>query len=33
MGLNKNSKNDLEGFKAYILVERNFSKMFFVHNR
>lgn len=26
MGLNKNSKNDLEGFKAYILVERNFSK-------
>ena len=26
MALNKNSKNDLEGFKAYILIERNFSK-------
>ena len=26
MGLNKNSKSDLEGFKSYILVERNFSK-------
>lgn len=26
MGLNKNSKIDLEGFKAYILVEKNFSK-------
>ena len=26
MGLNKNSKNDLEGFKAYILIERNFSE-------
>lgn len=26
MGLNKNSKNNLEGFKAYILVERNFSQ-------
>lgn len=26
MGLNKNSKIDLEGFKAYILVEKNFSQ-------
>ena len=26
MGLNKNSKSDLEGFKSYILIERNFSK-------
>lgn len=26
MGLNINSKNDLEGFKAYLLVEKNFSK-------
>ena len=26
MGLNKNSKNDLEGFRAYLLVEKNFSK-------
>lgn len=26
MALNKNSKNDLEGFKAYILIERNFSE-------
>ena len=25
MSLNENSKNDLEGFKSYILVERNFS--------
>ena len=26
MGLNANSKRDLENFKSYILVERNFSK-------
>lgn len=26
MGLSENSKNNLEGFRAYILVERNFSK-------
>lgn len=26
MGLNSDSKNDLEGFKAYILIERNFSE-------
>jgi len=26
MSLNENSKNNLEGFKSYILVERNFSK-------
>ena len=26
MGLNSNSKRDLEDFKSYILVERNFSK-------
>ena len=26
MSLNKISKNDLEGFKAYILIERNFSE-------
>ena len=26
MALNKISKNDLEGFKAYILIERNFSE-------
>lgn len=26
MGLSENSKNNLEGFKSYILIERNFSK-------
>ena len=26
MGINKNSKIDLEGFKTYILIERNFSE-------
>ena len=26
MGLNVNSKHDLEDFKTYILVEKNFSK-------
>ena len=26
MGLNKNSKQDLEDFRTYLLVERNFSK-------
>ena len=26
MGINKNSKQDLEDFKSYIIAEKNFSK-------